>query len=158
MAEALLLILQSISQLSLQFKGQREILVRVTLEYLRENNNSNMSNNSDTVYNAPADLKPKVWKRFGYLDKVCPCVSSVQSSGSMTNLASVDANDSNVTASTSKNTQGNDMDVKDFSQPQLDEVITASTACFIVKDLRPHSEVQSDGCGDMVLQTIPLLF
>ena len=35
---------------------------------------------------------------------------------------SVDANVSNVTASTSKNTQDNDMAIKDFFQPQLSEV------------------------------------
>ena len=54
----------------------------------------------------------------------------------------MDANVSNVIASTSKNMQDINMDVKDFVQPQLSEVITAATA-FIVKDLRPHSEAEN---------------
>ena len=42
-----------------------------------------MSNNSDTVYNAPANLKSKVWKRFGFhkkdiWTKVWPFVKSVE--------------------------------------------------------------------------------
>ena len=54
---------------------------------------------------------------------------------------SVDANISNLTASTSKNTQDNDMAIKDFFQPQLShnsvrsKVIMASIAHFIAKDL-----------------------
>ena len=58
------------------------------------------------------------------------------------NEGSVDANVSNVTASTSKNTQDNDMAIKDFFQPQLShnlarsEVITASTARLLWKSLQ----------------------
>ena len=77
LTEALLLILQSVSELWQKVKGQRKILV---------SNNNKMSNNSDTVYNAPADRKSKVWKRFGHLDKslsMCEfCRTAVQSSGS----------------------------------------------------------------------------
>ena len=102
-----------------------------------------MSDNSDTVYNAPANLKSKVWKRFGFykkeghLDKslaICKvCRTAIKYSGSTTNLKthlvrrhgenyvgneeSVDANVSNVTAS--KNTQDKKMAFKDFFQPQL---------------------------------------
>ena len=99
-----------------------------------------MPDNSDTVYNAPAYLKSKVWKRFGFhkkegnLDKslaICTvCRTTIKHSGSMTNLKthlvrwhgenyvgneeSVDANVCNVTASASKNMQNDNMAVKDF--------------------------------------------
>ena len=53
---------------------------------------------SDTVYNAPANLKSKVWN----------------SPGETAWRKLRDANVSNITASTSKNTQDNDMDIKDF--------------------------------------------
>ena len=102
-----------------------------------------MSDNSDTVYNAPAKMKSKVWKRFGFhkekghFDKslaICKvCRTAIKYSGSTTNLKthlvrrhgenyvgneeSVDANVSNVTAS--KNTQDKKMAFKDFFQPQL---------------------------------------
>ena len=64
---------------------------------------------------------------------------------------SVDANVSNVTPSTSRKTQDNDMAIKDFFQPQLSpnwarsRVITASIMCYIAKDLWPYSVVESDG-------------
>lgn len=53
------------------------------------------------------------------------CRTAIKYSGSTTNLKTaawrklLDANVSNVTASTSKNTQDNDMAIKDFFQPQL---------------------------------------
>ena len=66
------------------------------------------------------------------------CRTAMKYSGSTTNLKthlvrrhgenyagdeeSVDANVSNVTARTSKNTQDNDVDIKNFVQPQLGEV------------------------------------
>ena len=67
------------------------------------------------------------------------------------NEGSVDANVSNVTASTSKTTT-----IKDFFEPQFSHnsarsrVITASIACFIAKDLPPYSVVKRDGFQDMV--------
>ena len=70
-------------------------------------------------------------------------------------VESVDANVSNVTASTSKNMQDSHMAVKDFFQPQLSHnlarsrVITTSIARLIAKDLRPYSVVESDGLRDM---------
>ena len=76
---------------------------------------------------------------------------------------SVDANISNVKASTSKNTQDNNMAIKDSFQPQLShnsersKVITASIARFIVKDLQPHSVVESDAFRDTVSEAMPLL-
>ena len=72
------------------------------------------------------------------------------------NEESVDANVSNVTASTSKNMQDNNMAIKDFFQPQLShnsarsKVITISIACFIAKDFRLYSVGESDGFRDMV--------
>ena len=59
----------------------------------------------------------------------------------------MDANVSNATASTSKNTQDNSMNIKNSARSR---VITASITCFIVKDSRPHSVAESDGSGDMV--------
>ena len=66
------------------------------------------------------------------------CRTAIKYSGSTTNLKthlvrrhgenyagdeeSADANVSNVTASTSKNTQDDNMDIKDFFQPQLIEL------------------------------------
>ena len=73
-----------------------------------------MSDNSDTVYNAPANLKSKVWKRFGYFKKEGHLDENYTG-----DEESVDANVSNVTASTSKNMQDNNMAIKDFFQPQL---------------------------------------
>ena len=107
-----------------------------------------MSDHSDTVYNAPAYLKSNVWKRLGFykkeghLDKslaICKvCRTAIKYSSSTTNLKThlvrrhgenyagdeepVDANVSKYTASTSQNTQDNDMAIKDFFQPQLGEV------------------------------------
>ena len=69
---------------------------------------------------------------------------------------SLDLNVSNITDSTSKNTQDNDMAFKDFFQLQLShnsvssKVITASIARFDAKDLWPYSVVESDGFWDMV--------
>ena len=99
-----------------------------------------MSDNSDPVYNAPANLKSIVWK-VGHLMDIWPyikvCRTAIKYSSSTTNLKtrlrrhgenyvgdeeSVDANISNVTDSTSKNTQDNNMAIKDFFQPQLGEV------------------------------------
>ena len=109
-----------------------------------------MSDNSNTFYNAPANLKSKVWKRFGFykeghlekslaISKVCRTANKY--SGSMTNLKtylvrrrgenyagnedSVDANVSNVSI-ISKNTQDNDMTIKDFFQPQLSHNLVRS--------------------------------
>ena len=67
---------------------------------------------------------------------------------------SVDASISNVTASTSKNTQDNNMAIKDFFQPHFSHnlarsKVSVSIARFIAKDLRPYSVVESDGFGDM---------
>ena len=55
-----------------------------------------MSDHSNTVNNAPVNLKPKVWKRFGFykkgrhLDKrlaICQvCRTAIKYSGSATNL------------------------------------------------------------------------
>ena len=55
-----------------------------------------MSDNSDTVYNAPANLKSKVWKRFGFymkdgrLDKslaICKvCRTAIKYNDSTANL------------------------------------------------------------------------
>ena len=100
------------------------------------------------------------------------CRTAIKYNGSTTNLKThlvrrhgenytgdeelVDANVSNVTASTSKNTQDNDIAIKDFFQPQLSHysarsrVITASIALFLAKDLQPYSVVKSDGFQDMV--------
>ena len=50
------------------------------------------------------------------------------------NEESVDANFSNFTASTKKNTQDNNMDIKDLK----------------TKDWRPHSVAESDGLQDVV--------
>ena len=100
-----------------------------------------MSDNSDTVYKGPANLKSKVWKRFGFyqkeghLDKCLAICKVCKYSGSTTDLKthlvrrhggnyagdeeSVDANVSNVTASISKNTQDNNMDIIKFFQLKL---------------------------------------
>ena len=76
-----------------------------------------MSNNSNTVYNAPADLKSKVWtKVWPYVRSVEQLLSTVVARQIWkltwwdnmeiyaSNEGSVDANVSNVTASTCKNT------------------------------------------------------
>ena len=65
---------------------------------------------------------------------------------------SVDANVSNVTASTSKNTQDTTWLLKTFSSHIWArwKVITASIARFIAEDLRPYNVVDSDGFKDMV--------
>ena len=107
-----------------------------------------MSSNSHTVYNAAANLRSEVWKKFGFYKKeghldrslaTCKvCRTDNKNSGSTTNLKthlvrrhgenytgdeeSVDANVKNATASTSKNTQNKDMNIKNFFQPQLSEV------------------------------------
>ena len=85
------------------------------------------------------------------------CRTAIKYSDSTTNLKthmvrrhgekSVDANVSNVTANTSKNTEDNNMALKDFSSHNLatTKVITASIARFIAKDLRPYSVVENDG-------------
>ena len=97
-----------------------------------------MSDNSNAVYTVPANLKSKIWMRFGFykkeghLDKslaVCKVWrTAIKCSDSTTNLEtylvrqreenyagdkeSVDANFSNVTASTSKNMQDDNMAIK----------------------------------------------
>ena len=64
---------------------------------------------------------------------------------------SVDANVSNVTASTGKNMLTTwILETLSSHNSARSNVITASIARFIVKDLGPHSVVESDSSGDMI--------
>lgn len=128
LTELLLLILQSVSD------GQHEILVRVTLAYPRET-----PQQQQHVRLLRHCFSMHIWTEvWPYVRSVEQLFSTVAGETTWRNYTgdeeSVDANASNVTASTSKNTRDNNMDIKDSVQPQLSEVITASTACFIVAD------------------------
>lgn len=137
-----------------------------------------MADSTATIYNAPSNLKSKVWKTFGFLKKdgkldkslaICKlCKATIKYTGSTTNLSthllrrhggtdagdeeSVDANVSQ--ASASKNAQDKDTGFKNFFQLSHNstraKVITASIARFIAKDLRPYSVVECDGFRDMI--------
>lgn len=124
---------------------------------------------SDTIYDAPSNLKSKVWKKFGFhmrngaLDKniaICKlCKTAVKYTGSTTNLNTHlvrrhgDTGDEASTAST-KTRQ--DTGIPDFFQPKLNhnsaraKVITASITRFIVKDMRPYSVVENGFFWDMI--------
>ncbi|XP_029913137.1 zinc finger BED domain-containing protein 1-like [Myripristis murdjan] len=125
---------------------------------------------SDRIYNAPAGLKSKVWRKFGFymkdglLDKsvaICKeCKAALKYTGSTTNLNTHlvrrhgETGDEEASTASAKTRQ--DTDIQEFFQPKLSHnsaramVITASIARFIVKDLRPYSVVENEGFRDMI--------
>nr|XP_008294940.1 PREDICTED: uncharacterized protein LOC103368370 [Stegastes partitus] len=137
-----------------------------------------MAESTGTIYNAPSNLKSKLWKNFGFLKKDCKldkslaiwklCKGAIKYTGSTTSLSThllrrhgdtsagdegcVDASSSK--ASVSKNAQDKSTGLKKFFQlshnSARSKVITASITRFIAKDLRPYSVVESDGFRDMI--------
>ena len=110
---------------------------------------------SDTIYNAPASLKSKVWKKFGFymkngaLDKsiaICKvCKTALKYTGSTTNLHTHlvrrhgETGDEEASTASTKTRQDKDTDLQDFFQPKLShnsaraKVITASITGSLLK-------------------------
>lgn len=126
------------------------------------------------VKDAPSNFKSKVWAHFGFytdngatLDKefaICKnCLSRVKYTGNTTNLhshlvrhhpelAAVErtVNDANANASVSQPTINTLFKAKLPSASPRAASITKSIACFISKDLRPYSVVESEGFRQMI--------
>ena len=155
LTEDLLLILQSVSQLSWKVK--------------HNNNNNNMSDNSDTFYNLPANLKSKVWKRFGFykkeghLDKIwakCKVTvaqqiwkltwwdSTEKTTRAMRSLWMLTLAMLQLAQTRTRKTTTLLLTTFSIHNSTRSSVITESIVCFIAKDLRPHRVVESDGFGD----------
>lgn len=132
-----------------------------------------MAESGSEIVNAPANLKSKVWKHFGFAKKngeidktsaVCRiCKSAIKYLGNTTNLAShllrrhgITEASASVAAASSANPSASGNVAANLFEQKLGvntpraKAITASIAKCICTDLRPYSVVENAGFREMV--------